>query len=75
MMSAAAVSLGLPPPFLGVIGPSTSEMGLLMLRRPLLSSTLAITGPAINSLRTAESNNPIKALERDGTDYLELPRL
>ncbi|KAK5630969.1 hypothetical protein RRF57_006684 [Xylaria bambusicola] len=64
-MAAAAVALGLLPITLSLVGSSTAEIGLLALRRPILTFFLASGAPAVSSLGVFEYQGPIHML-REG---------
>ena len=67
-MAAAAVVLGLLPTTLGLAGSTTTETGMLSLRRPFLSFLLAAGAPAVNPIRTFEYRDPMTMLKaRAGT--------
>ena len=67
-MAAAAVVLGLLPTTLGLAGSTTTETGMLSLRRPFLAFLLAAGAPAVNPIRTFEYRDPMTMLKaRAGT--------
>lgn len=74
-MAAAAVVLGLLPTTLGLAGSTTTETGMLSLRRPLLAFLLAAGAPAVNPIRTFEYRDPMTMLRaRAGTWRVPHPR-
>lgn len=74
-MAAAAVVLGLLPTTLGLAGSTTTETGMLSLRRPLLAFLLAAGAPAVNPIRTFEYRDPLTMLRaRAGTWRVPHPR-
>lgn len=74
VVAAAAVLLGLLPPTLAVVGPTTTEVGLLALRRPVLAMLLGAGTPAVWPTRAFEYKNIAELLHRQ-TDSLMLPEL
>jgi hypothetical protein len=56
-VSANGVLLGLTPTILAVLGSTTTEIGLLSSRRPLLSFFLSVGAPVINPRRLFEDAN------------------
>ena len=73
-MAAAAVVLGLLPTTLGLAGSTTTETGMLSLRRPFLALLLAASAPAVNPIRTFEYRDPVRMLHtRTGTWKISHP--
>lgn len=74
-MAAAAVVLGLLPTTLGLAGSTTTETGMLSLRRPFLAFLLAAGAPAVNPIRTFEYRDPMTMLKaRAGTWRVPHPK-
>jgi hypothetical protein len=61
-MAAGGVLLGLLPTTLSLVGSSTTETGLLALKRPLLSLLPAAGSPVISPIRTFEFHDPVTLL-------------
>ena len=62
-MAAAAVLLGLLPTTLSLLGSTTTEVGLVALRRPFLAFLLAASAPAVSPTRTFDCADPRSPLE------------
>jgi hypothetical protein len=63
-MAAAAVLLGLLPTTLGLVGSTTTEVGLIALRRPFLAFLLAAGAPAVSPIRTFDYVDPKELLRK-----------
>jgi hypothetical protein len=62
-MASAGIILGLMPYLLSYLGPSISESGIVMLRRPFLAVLLVIGGPSIYPARVSEHYDSFEALK------------
>ncbi|KAI0410394.1 hypothetical protein F5X98DRAFT_368834 [Xylaria grammica] len=72
--AAASVLLGFLPTILGLVGSSTAESGLIALRRPMLTTLLALGAPAMSPIRTFEYRTPTELLS-SRADSIEIPRM
>ena len=71
-MASAAIVLGLLPTILALAGSTTTETGILSLRRPLLAILLAAGSPSVNPIRTFEYHNPFEMLKSgNGSVHLD----
>ncbi|KAI0593151.1 hypothetical protein F4775DRAFT_579190 [Biscogniauxia sp. FL1348] len=61
-LASAGVILGLLPTMLSITGSTTNELGLIALRRPVLSLLLAAGAPSVNALRTFEQPEQTRLL-------------
>lgn len=62
-LAVSSVLLGLLPTILGMVGSSTSEIGLLALRRPVLAFLLSFGSPVVSHIRSFEYRDPIEVLQ------------
>jgi len=73
-MTSAAVLLGLTPFILALLGSNTTELALIALKRPLLSTLLVLGSPSVNPIRTFDYPKLDEDLE-DGENKLEVMRI
>lgn len=65
-LAVSSVLLGGLLTILGMVGSNTSEMGLLVLRRPFLALLVSYGAPVISPLRSFDYRDPLEILQPQG---------
>lgn len=68
-MASATVILGLLPGTLSLAGSTTTDVGMLMLRRPVLGFLLSAGSLAINPLRAFEYLDPVRRIGQQQNSF------
>lgn len=75
LVAAAAIMLGLLPTLLSLLGSTTTEYGLVSIRRPLFSLLIGLGSPAVSPLRTEFEDIHVQSILYGRPHAIELPKL